>query len=291
MVSLPLFLRRLADAAAATLLAAPALHAAPDPLPATITRWETQLSARIGVALHDSGSGQSWGYREDERFPLNSTVKVPICGGILALADQDQLELEEGVTITEGDILSYAPVTREHVGEQLTVSDLCFAALDRSDNTAANLLIRRAGGVGALTEFLRGIGDDVTRLDRMEPELNSYDTGELRDTTTPAAMIATLQRLAQGDALQPASQERLVGWMQPGGVTGPLLRPSIPEGWDIADKSGAGDNSRSIVAMITPPGGAPAFLAIYIAQTDADLNTRNAAVAEIGAELVRILKD
>ncbi|TZG40077.1 hypothetical protein FZZ93_07460 [Halomonas eurihalina] len=74
-----------------------------------------------------------------------------------------------------------------------------------SDNAAANAQIESVGGPEAVTAFLRSIGDDTTRMDRIEPDLNTHDhEGHERGTTTPLAMMMTLLNLLLGDALTPS---------------------------------------------------------------------------------------
>ncbi len=70
----------------------------------------------------------------------------------------------------------------------MSIVALAKAAQTQSDNGAANILLRNIGGPAALTAFWRALGDDVSRLDRYEPELNTSHDGDPRDTTTPAAM-------------------------------------------------------------------------------------------------------
>ena len=71
---------------------------------------------------------------------------------------------------------------------------LCAAAVEVSDNTAANLLLGLAGGPAGLTASLRRYGDRITRLDRNEVSLNTNLPGDPRDTTTPDAMVATMRK-------------------------------------------------------------------------------------------------
>ncbi|MFH5773781.1 class A beta-lactamase [Paracoccus sp. NGMCC 1.201697] len=283
-------LRRVAAIAALTL--APSVALAASPFETTVAGIEQRLGGRVGIAVHDSGARQGWGYRQDERFLMNSTFKAVLCGAVLAQRDKGALSLSEVLPIAKSDIQDHAPIASTRIGGGMSLAELCFATLDQSDNTAANLLIQRLGGPAGVTAFLHGIGDQVSRLDRMEPELNTLTPGDLRDTTSPAAMIATWQKMLQGDALTPDSRRQLADWMRPGGVTGALLRPSVPKGWDVADKSGSGRNTRNIVAMLTPPGRAPIFVAIYISDTDADFATRNATLAEVGrAVMGRLTED
>ncbi|WP_295807455.1 class A beta-lactamase [uncultured Nitratireductor sp.] len=256
----------------------------------TISRVENTLGARVGIVIRDTGSDWTWSHRAGERFLMNSTVKTVICGGILAKVDEGALTLDEALPIRQFDIVSYSPVTQKHVGKTMSIGDLCLATLDISDNAAANLLIGRQGGPEAVTAFLRRIGDPISRLDRLEPKLNTFEPGDPRDTTTPEAMVETWETLLLGDALTSASRAKLAAWMSHGGVTGALLRSSLPQGWAVSDKSGAGSHTRNIVAMVTPPSRAPWLVSIFISDADVDFETRNAALKDIGAAVAGVLE-
>lgn len=173
----------------------------------------------------------------------------------------------------------------------MSLADVCEAALAVSDNTAANLTLAAIGGPPAVTTFLRGLGDQVSRLDRREPELNEATPDDPRDTTTPAAAVADLDKILLGDALSPSSRQRLTDWMIGDRVAGPLLRSALPADWRIADKTGnGGHGSRGIVAVIWPPGRPPLVAAIYLSETAASFDARNAAIAHIGAALKAALE-
>ncbi len=258
-------------------------------LAATIDRIEQTLDGRVGLLIRDSGSDWSISYRADERFLMASTFKTMLCGAVLGRVDAGELDLDEPIGIEAADILEYAPVTESMVGETMTIGDLCLAALDMSDNTATNLLIDRLGGPQSVTDFLRAIGDPVSRLDRREPELNTFAPGDPRDTTTPDAMLSTMQALLMGDALTPQSRAQLTAWMSNGGVTGALIRASTPDGWMVADRSGSSNFNRNIVAMVTPPDREPYFIAVFLSDADADFDTRNAAVIELSEAVMDVV--
>lgn len=74
-------------------------------------------------------------------------------------------------------------------------------------------MLREIGGPAALTSFARSLGDEFTRLDGWEVELNEALSGNPRDTTTPAAMLKNLQRLIIGNVLSETSRQRLTDWM------------------------------------------------------------------------------
>lgn len=254
-----------------------------------IAEIENRLDARVGIFVRDSGSDWTISHRADERFLMTSTFKPMLCGAVLKQAEVGTLDLDEPVWIEEKDILDYAPVTEAMVGDMMTIEDLCLAALDMSDNTATNLLIDRIGGPDAVTAFLRDIGDPISRLDRREPELNTFAPGDPRDTTTPAAIATTLEVMLTGDGLTPQSRAQLTDWMSHGGVTGPLIRASTPADWQVADRSGSGKFNRNIIAMVTPPDQAPYFISVFLSGADADFETRNNAVIVLSQAVMDIV--
>ncbi|MDF5144261.1 serine hydrolase, partial [Vibrio parahaemolyticus] len=177
----------------------------------------------------------------------------------------------------------------KQVGQAITLDDACFATMTTSDNTAANIILSAVGGSKGVTDFLRQIGDKETRLDRIEPDLNEGKLGDLRDTTTPNAIVNTLNELLFGSTLSQDGQKKLEYWMVNNQVTGNLLRSVLPEGWNIADRSGAGGfGARSITAVVWSEHQAPIIVSIYLAQTQASMAERNDAIVKIGRSIFEI---
>jgi beta-lactamase class A len=213
-----------------------------------------------------------------------STFKASAAALVLHRVDQGHESLDRRIVFTENDILSHAPVTKQHVGgDGMSVAELCEAALTQSDNTAANLLLASFGGPPALTHFWRSIGDSVTRADRKEPELNDIEPGDPRDTTTPIAMLHDLQKFVLGPVLKPASREQLTKWMV-GNKTGDArLRAGIPRDWIGADRTGSGDrNTANDIAVIWPPRGKPILVTAFLTYGPASDEVRNKILADIG---------
>lgn len=275
-----------AAAPALSLLPAWPASAATDTLTAKLDDLARRLKARVGVAIVDDEKGQTFGYKADERFPLASTFKALASAAVLANVDSGKDKLVRRVTFAANDVVTYSPVTEKRVADGMTLAEVCEAAITISDNTAGNLLLKSIGGPEGFTAFMRSIGDSVTRIDRWETDLNEGKPGDLRDTTTPRAVVATLHKLAFGDVLSPASRKQLLDWMIADKVADALLRAGIPKDWRIGDKSGAGGNgARGIIAVMWPPGRKPLTAAIYLTETEASFDARNAAIAEIGSVL------
>lgn len=269
-----------------SLLAGAGFPQADDPI-STVMALESGLGARIGLAVNDLQSGQRWEYRASERFPLSSTFKPLACAALLARVDQGLERLDRQVAFTAQDLVSYSPVTESRL-EGMTLGELCAATITLSDNTAGNLVLAAIGGPAGLTAFLRMRGDPVTRLDRWETDLNEAIPGDPRDTTTPAAIAGLMEQLVLGTVLADESRDQLTTWLWGNAVGDDLLRAGIPGGWGIGDKTGAGGfGSRSIVAVLWPPARQPIVVAVYITDTEASFEERNAAIAQIGRAIAR----
>lgn len=244
---------------------------------------EARSGGRLGVQVRDTGTGRVSGHRAEERFPLCSTFKLLAAGAVLARVDGGTEHLERRVPYGPGDLVEYSPATQPRVAEgEMTLGDLCAAAITLSDNTAGNLILTTLGGPAGLTAYLRGLGDPATRLDRNEPTLNEARPGDPRDTTTPAAMVANLERLTLGTALTPASRAILLGWLADNRTGGARLRAGLPPGWRVGDKTGSGDRgTTNDTGLLWPPGGAPILVAAYLTETDASTEDRNAILADV----------
>jgi|SRR6185369_4596154 len=250
---------------------------------------EVSSGGRLGVAALNTADGSQLNHRADERFPMCSTFKVLAASAILACSAHKDGLLQRRIPYAQSDLVAYSPVTQKHVGAGMTIAELCAAALQYSDNTAGNLLMRMLGGPAAVTAFARAIGDSQFRLDRWETELNTATPGDPRDTTTPASMVTSLQRLALGNALEPAQQDQLVTWMR-GNTTGAArIRAGVPAGWLVGDKTGSGGyGTVNDIAVVWPPARPPIVVAVFLTQTQKDGRLGNdvlAAAAKISMQV------
>ncbi len=250
---------------------------------AELAAIELQVSGRLGVAAIDVATGRRLTYRAAERFPMCSTFKWLLVAQVLSFVDAGQEQLSRVIPYSPRDLLDHAPITRAHVSDGgLSLAELSAAAVRQSDNTAANLLLRLVGGPASLTAHLRQLGDPVTRLDRNEPDLNTAVPGDVRDTTTPSAMIYNMQALLLGDQLTGPSRALLLDWLV-GNTTGDdKLRAGLPPGWRVGDKTGSGANgTTNDIAIIWPSPERPLLVAAYLTETSASPPERAQAMAAI----------
>ncbi|MFG3259092.1 class A beta-lactamase [Streptomyces sp. NPDC048172] len=256
---------------------------------------EREYAARLGVFGLDTATGATVSYREHDRFPLCSVFKALAAAAVLRDLDRHGEVLAERVRYTEAYVRKsgYAPVTGkpENLAHGMTVGELCAAAVSESDNTAGNLLLRRLGGPSALTRFSRSLGDDKTRLDRWEPELNSAEPWRETDTTTPRALGGTLGRLLVGSALDRPDRARLTGWLVANTTNTERFRAAFPADWTLADKTGGGSayGVANDAGVVRPPGRAPLVLVILSAKHDPEGPTENPLVARAARLTARSL--
>jgi beta-lactamase class A len=241
---------------------------------------ERASGGRMGIAVLREGQALQ-GHRLDERFAMCSTFKWLAAAHVLRRVDQGQEQLARRVKYGE-PLPSYSPVTGKHLADGMTMAELCHAAITLSDNGAANLILKTLGGPEGLTRFIRSVGDDVTRLDRWEPELNEARPGDPRDTSTPRSMAQLLRTLVLGDALSPRSREQLAQWLQATATNAKRLGAHKPAGWRLGSKTGTGERgSTNDVGIYWPAQGAPIVVAVFVTETQAPQPQREAAIAEV----------
>ena len=243
---------------------------------------ERRKGGRLGVFAFDTGSRAALAFRADERFLMCSTCKTLVVAAVLARVDAGRERLDRRVRYTKADLLDYAPVARAHVAEgALSVGMLCQAAIEVSDNTAANLLLATIDGPRGVTRYARGLGDSITRLDRNEPTLNRPDG--ILDTTSPRAMVGCLRNIMLGEVLRPSSRQQLEGWMIASTRGLARLRAGLPASWRVGDKAGTGDAETNDVAIARAPGRSPLFVAAYFDAAGMDEPARDAVLRDVGA--------
>jgi len=155
---------------------------------------EAAGNGTLGVELYNTATGLSVGINRDQRFGHASSFKFSLAALLLHRHAAGAINADARVTWTEAELQEYAPFARERIAAGATLRELARATQTTSDNTAANILLRELGGPAALTQFWRSIGDEVSRVDRYEPEMNIVPPSEFRDTSTPAAMASRLRR-------------------------------------------------------------------------------------------------
>ncbi|POX56202.1 class A beta-lactamase [Streptomyces sp. Ru71] len=208
-------------------------------LDAELGRLEQRYGARLGVYARNVRTRRTVAYRAGEPFAMCSTFKAFAAAAVLR-DHGDCAPLDKVIHYPPRDILSNSQHSEDHLATGMTVGEACAAAIQYSDNTAGNLLLRQVGGPQGLTRFFRSLGDKVSRLDRWETDLNAAVPGDPQDTSTPEALGKSFERLTLGRALARPDRERLVTWLKGNTTSAERFGAGLPRDWVLADKTGTG---------------------------------------------------
>ena len=250
-----------------------------------------RVGGAIAVAALDT-AGRRWlAFNAERRMAMCSVFKLPLAAAVAAQVDAGKLRWDQPVRFTAKDLVPYAPVVEAHLDAgALSVRELCAAAVELSDNVAANLLLPLIGGPAGLTAFMRETGDTVTRLDRNEPELNTNLPDDPRDTSTPRSLVEAMQRLLLGPRLAAPSRDALIDWLVRSRTGLQRIRAGLPADWRAGDKTGTGQRGAvNDAAIVWPPGRAPILIVILMSgssQPPSVLGEAHAQIARLVAERI-----
>jgi beta-lactamase class A len=211
------------------------------PIEAGLAALEDQYNAKVGFYGRNLGSGRMLGYRDNDLFATCSAFKAYVAAQILQKDQRGELRLTDEVYIDPALFVPVAsPITEPNVGDWMSLSDLCAAAVRQSDNTATNLMLEILGGPASVTQFARSVGDDRTWMVRWETDLNTAYPGDPRDTSSPRGMgTSSTNRTAinYGSGCSPSSPETIASGqgcplagpspIRPGPVTTPAPTTSV----------------------------------------------------------------
>ena len=282
--------RHLVNLALASALATPAAAARAD---RELKAIQKQIGGRLGVHALDTQSGKRFGIDDKSRYAMASTFKLPLAAALLWQVDRGAFKLDRTLPISRDGLLPHSPSVEAALAAgstSMSLRELCVAIITVSDNAAANILLTGIGGPQALTTFMRNVGDEVTRMDRMETEVNSNLPGDPRDTTTPRAMVDSMLRIFTQDVLSIPSRALLIDWLSAAKTGLERVHAGIPKTWLVGDKTGTGDNGAvNDLVIAFPPQRRPVLVAVYMSGSQLPLAQLNAAHAQIGALVAREL--
>jgi len=244
---------------------------------------EIKNHVEIGLSAIETYNNTQINYHANKRFPMDSTSKLMTVSAVLKKSENDPALLKQKIFFTENDVKKsgYAPITSKHIQGGMTVSDLCAAALEYSDNAAVNQLMKLLGGPSSVTQFARSIGDEKYLLVRWEPELNSAVPNDKRDTTTPSAMAESVQKLVLGNVLGHSQRLQLQEWMKHCKTGDNRIRAGVPRHFIVADKTGTGGyGSIGDIGVVWRTHASPIVLAVYVRRDEKNAHTPDKVIAQ-----------
>jgi beta-lactamase class A len=286
-----------------------------------IARLSKVSGGVVGVTAIHLETGRRVSLNGGERFPMASTFKVPIAVQLLTRIDKGEVKLDQMIDIKQSDLHPGSGTLTDLFnkgGLALSVRNLMELMLLISDNSATDVLLRTAGGAEAVTTRMRALGIEGISVDRSTARLiadwigianlppedqwtpalfdlkfaavtpderkaaaKRFDS-DPRDTANPNAMAALLEKIYQREILKPASSELLLNIMYRCRTGEARLRGLLPNGTEIAHKTGTIGGSANDVGIITLPDNAGhVAIAAFVKSSEKDVAARERAIAEI----------
>ncbi len=221
--------------------------------PAGLRFLEANLSSianaspgNIGIAAMDLRTGELVAVHGDEPFPMASTVKVAIAANYLAQVEHGRRSLNDRIA-------------------GRSAASLMDAMITRSDNRATDLLLKNLGGPARVQAWLEQRNVTGLRIDRNIAQLLAAkrDLWDVRDSSTPKAMVELLRRLDNGTLLQPWSRSYLLGMMGRCKTGKNRMRALLPAGTRVEHKTGTLSGYTSDVGFMTLPDGRRLAVAFF----------------------------
>lgn len=229
---------------------------------------EYDTEGRVGVFAINTENEHVIKYRAEETFPTLCTSKVIGVAAVLKKTMHDPALLSKKINYSkkELDFAEWNPITEKHLSEGMIVKDLCSAAISFSDNAAMNLLLNIIGGTQGMNNFARSIADASFRQDNDWPaEAYSGGEGNVKDSSTPEAMVESFRKIIIGKILDRPQRDLLTTWLINTQTGSARIRSAIPNSWIVGNKTGTGGayGSTNDLAIVWPPNHAPILIGIF----------------------------
>ncbi|MDB6096798.1 MAG: bla [Francisellaceae bacterium] len=250
---------------------------------------EASTEGRLGIFAINTENEHVIKYRSKEIFPLGCTSKTIGVAAVLKKSMSNPSLLSRNIRYSKDDLMEWSPITEKYISEGMTVQALCAASISLSDNTAMNLLLKSIGGIQGMNDFARSIGDFSFRQDNDWPgESFSGGVGNLKDSSTPQAMVESFRKLTMGKVLGEFQRKLLNTWLINTQTGKARIRSSIPKGWIVGNKTGTGSvyGSTNDLAIVRPPNHAPILIGIYYTSDNEKAEKREDIVSAVTKALI-----
>lgn len=242
---------------------------------------EKNFDGKIGLYALDTNNNNIIAHRENELFPVQSTMKMMTVAALLKKSETNKQLLHTIVHYSKDDLIFWAPVTKKYINEGMTLETLGEASVTYSDNVAVNAIMKYLGGTNSIISFARSIGNKSYNVSHYDGYLNS-DPNNKDDSATPKDMAISVQKLIIDNSLANSQKQMLLKWMHNSTTSYRRMRYGAPSGWDVADKTGSGDfGIANDIGILWSPTCKPIVLSIYTVRYKKDLLKQDNIVAQI----------
>lgn len=272
--------------------------ASPSPSACSTTELRQQLeeiaratNGPVGVAVTLIEEGDVVAVNGTQRFPMQSVYKLPIGMAVLHQVDKGPLKLDQKITVRPSEFVGSGQVSplrdRNPRGVELSLGEVLRYAVSESDGTASDVLLRVAGGAGAVQKYLQELGIDGIMVLDTEKAIGRSPDVQYRNWATPESALSLLRIVAEARSLSPSSQQLLMKLITET-PTGPKrIKGMLPPGTVVAHKTGSSGTINGLtratndIGIVTLPDGKRLAVAVFVSDTKAGTEAAEAVIAKV----------
>lgn len=226
----------------------------------------------VAVAMIDLETGREYRRNADVSLHAASTMKVPVMVALFERIDAEDLRPDQPVrvrnefrSILDGSTYAIDPSEDsdlelyEHLGKDVSVTELMRRMIVRSSNLATNLLIELVGAERVM-DLMRQLGAHDIRVLRGVEDIPAYRAG-LNNTTTAWDMALVMKAIAEERVVSRDASRAMLEILEGQEHRG-AIPAGVPSGVRVANKTGSITRIRHDAAIVMPPGRRPYVLVV-----------------------------
>ena len=255
-------------------------------------RIEKESGGTLGAAARIVETGETVAWNGDGHFPMQSVCKAPIAMAVLHNVDAGRHSLDAPVRVEAIDLVPagmHSPLRDAHPqgGVSVPLRELLRLAVEESDGTASDVVLRVLGGKAKAQAYLSSLGVEGMRIETTEGEIGHDYAAQYRSWAAPLAAVAWLTALERGQGVSPAGRALLLGWMSTTKTFPTRLKGRLPAGTKVAHKTGSSGSRDGVsaatndIGIVTLPDGRHLAIAVFLRDSKASAQTRDAAIAKV----------
>lgn len=250
-----------------------------------------ESKGKVGVSAILIETGETVGISQNERFAMQSVVKLPISMAVLNQAQLGKLTLEQKIVISKGELVPSnmrSPIRDKNPnGGEIPVEELIKLAISESDGTAADVLQRVAGDAKGVQAYIDSLGIKDMQVKYTHKEFGAEWKLQYENSLTPNAATVLLRALYKAEGISKENRELLLKFMTESNNPTGRIKGMLPPGTVVAHKTGTGGTRDGItsatndVGIITLPNGNHIAIAVFVGDSSGDQQTREGTIAKI----------
>lgn len=249
-----------------------------DSLRAQVDSMARSFPAKVGIAVMNIETGDTFSYNGMAQMPMQSTYKFPQALAALSQVEKGKLSLEQKVFISKAEMIeeTWSPM-RDSFPKgniNLTVAQLLTYTVSYSDNIACDVVFKLMGGPTTVQAYLDSIGINRIKVLSTEDEMHQDGALQYKNWAAPVEMVRLLQQFYTGKLLNAEHTTFLRNQMEQSFNSAKRIKGMLPDSIVVAHKTGTsfkeGGATHAVndIGIITLPNGRHIAIAMFVSDTN-----------------------